>query len=200
MHHSMQNTIFTKLLPWEYDNGDALFSWWKFGRVSCIAHQQGFMPVYMVRANMLMLGQAKAPQSIKHIDTCRIHEETNVTWWQGSGWSHHNDYAHNMTWICTYNKCLEHILMPQGQEHSLLERVDPVTMRVHHKKCTITHTHTQAYIYIYMHHSQSYHIKHIYNQTLPMFQGYNPYAWNVAQARSKKDIGYKERGNPNAML
>ena len=132
MHHSMQNTILTKLLPWEYDNGDAPFSWWKFGRVSCIAHQQGFMPVYMVRANMLMLGQAKAPQSIKHIDTCRIHEETNVTWWQGSGWSHHNDYAHNMTWICTYNKYLEHILY-------------------HKVKSTHPHTHTSIYIYIYIH-------------------------------------------------
>ena len=163
MHHSMQNTILTKLLPWEYDNGDAPFSWWKSDRVSCIAHQQGFMPMYMVRANMLMLGQAKAPQSIKHIDTCCIHEETNVTWWQGLGWSHRNDYAHNMTWICTYNKCLEHILIPQGQEHSP----------------THTHKHIYIYIYIYMHHSQSYHIKHIYNQTLPMFQGYKPYLGNV---------------------
>ena len=38
------------------------------------------MPMYAVHANMLMLGRARAPQSIKHINMCRIHEETNVTW------------------------------------------------------------------------------------------------------------------------
>ena len=49
-------------------------------RVWCvIVHQQGFMPVYMVHANMLMLGLAEAPQSIKHINACCIHGETDVT-------------------------------------------------------------------------------------------------------------------------
>ena len=44
-------------------------------RVWCaMAHWQGFMPTYTVRASMLGLGQARALQSIKHI------EETNVTW------------------------------------------------------------------------------------------------------------------------
>ena len=38
------------------------------------------MPVYTARANMLMVGQARAPQSIKHIDACYIHGETDVTW------------------------------------------------------------------------------------------------------------------------
>ena len=33
-----------------------------------------------------------------------------------------------------------------------------------------------------------------------MFQGYDPYLGNTAQARSKKDKGYKEKGNPNALL
>ena len=53
-------------------------------RIWCaIIYQKGFTPVYMTHANMLVLGQAKAPQSIKHIDACRIHGETNftqVTW------------------------------------------------------------------------------------------------------------------------
>ena len=44
-------------------------------RVWCaMAHWQGFMPTYTVRASMFGLGQARALQSIKHI------EETNVTW------------------------------------------------------------------------------------------------------------------------
>ena len=49
-------------------------------RIWCaMAHWQGFMPVYTMRANMLVLRRAGAPQSIKHIDVCHIHEETNVT-------------------------------------------------------------------------------------------------------------------------
>jgi len=88
-------------------------------------------------------------------DMCPIHGETDVTWWHGSGWSHHGDYAHNMTWICICSKCLEHILMSQGQEHSWLERVTYVAIGVHHTKCMITHTH--AGIYIYIHHAQCYH-------------------------------------------
>ena len=100
-----------------------------------MAHQQGFMPVYMARAKMLMPGWVGALQRIGHIDMCRIHEETDVTWWN---WSRQ---SHRMTWICTYNNCLDHILMSQGPKHSLLERVAHVSTRVHHTKCTITHTH-----------------------------------------------------------
>ena len=33
VRHSTQNTILTKLSPWEYNNRDALFSQWKSGRV-----------------------------------------------------------------------------------------------------------------------------------------------------------------------
>ena len=117
-------------------------------RIWCaMAHQQGFMPMYTVHANMLVLGQAEALQSFKHIDTCHIHGETNVTWWHGLGPSHHSDYAHSMTWICACSKCTEHILMSQGQEHLWLERVTHTATRVHHTKCTITHTHTSIYIH-----------------------------------------------------
>ena len=102
-------------------------------RIWCaMAHLQGFMPIYAAHANMLALVRAEAPQSIKHIDTCHIHGETNVTWWHGSGRSHRCDYAHSMIWICTYNKCLEHILMSQGPKHSWLEKVAHVATRVHH--------------------------------------------------------------------
>ena len=49
-------------------------------RVWCaMTHQQGFTLVYTVRANMLVLGRAGALQSIKHIDVCHIHGETDVT-------------------------------------------------------------------------------------------------------------------------
>ena len=81
----------------------------KFHVWCATAHWQGFTPVYKACAIMLVPRQAKAPQSIKHIDVCHIHGETNVTWWHGSGWSYRNDHAHNITWICTYNNCLEHI-------------------------------------------------------------------------------------------
>ena len=33
VYHSTQNIILTKLSLWEYDNGEAQFSWWKSGRV-----------------------------------------------------------------------------------------------------------------------------------------------------------------------
>ena len=38
------------------------------------------MPIYMAHAKVLMLGKAKDPQHIKHIDACHIHGETNITW------------------------------------------------------------------------------------------------------------------------
>ena len=38
------------------------------------------MTMYMAHANMLVLGRAGAPQSIKHVNTGRIHRETDVTW------------------------------------------------------------------------------------------------------------------------
>ena len=131
----------------------------KFCVWCAMAHRQGFMPMYTMCANMLILWQARASQSIEHIDTCHIHKETVVTWWHGARWSHRGDYAHNMTWICTCNKCLKRILMPQGQEHSWLKRVAHIATKVHHTKSTITHTYACIYIYIYihMHHAQYYH-------------------------------------------
>ena len=91
-----------------YFNGKNPVMFW-----CAMAHQQGFMPMYMARANMLMLGWFEAPQSIKHIDTCCIHGEIDVTWWHGSRRSSCGDYAQSITWIWTYSKCLKHILMPK---------------------------------------------------------------------------------------
>ena len=62
-------------LPHFYDENLTEFRVW-----CSMTHQQGFVPMYTARANVLMLGQARAPQSIKHVDTCRIHRETDVTW------------------------------------------------------------------------------------------------------------------------
>ena len=164
-----------------------------------MAHQQGFTSVYTMCLDMLILWQAKALQSVKHVDACCIHGETNVTWWHGSRQSHHDDHAHNIAWICTYGNRLEHIPTLQGQELSWLERVTHVAMRVHHTKWTITHTCVgiYIYIYIYIHHVQCYHTEQESKQTLPMFQGYGPtryrkcktnipYPGNVAQVRSRK--------------
>ena len=91
--------------------------------------------------------------SVKHVDACCKHGETNVTWWHGSRQSHRDDLAHNIAWICTYDNRLECIPILQGQELSWLERVTHVNTRVHHTKCTITHTHAG------INHAQCYHTK-----------------------------------------
>lgn len=60
-----ENTVMG--MPYFYGENPAEIHVW-----CAIAHRQGFMLVFAERANMLMLGQAKAPQNIKHIDACRI--------------------------------------------------------------------------------------------------------------------------------
>ena len=139
-----------------------------------MVHRQGFMTMYMAHANMLVPGRARAPQSIKHVNTCRIHRETDDTWWHGSGRSNYSDYAHNVTWICTYSNWLKNILISQGPEHSWPKRVAHISTRVHHTKCTITHTHIGIYIYIYIYtHTSCIMLSHRAGkviQTLPTFQ------------------------------
>ena len=78
----------------------------KFCVWCAMAHQQGFSPVYMARISMFILMQAVAHQSVKHVDACHIHGETNVTSWHGSRQSYREDHAHNIAWICTYSSCL----------------------------------------------------------------------------------------------
>ena len=109
------------------------------------AHQQGFLPMYTARANVLVLRWARAPQSTWH-----IHGETDFTWWHESWQSPHGDNTHSMTQICTYSNRLKHILMPQGQEHSWPERMTHVTIRIHHTKCTITRRHTHMHTHTHM--------------------------------------------------
>ena len=65
----------TTEVPYFHGENSAKFCIW-----CAMLHRQGFMHVYTTRANICMLGQAIAPQSSKHIDACRIHGETNVTW------------------------------------------------------------------------------------------------------------------------
>ena len=122
-----------------------------------MTHRQGFMFVYMVHIDMLAPWRAKAPQSVKRVDACCIHEKTNITWWHRSRQSHHDDRAHNMAWICTYDNRLKHIPILLGQELLWLEKVTDVDTKVHHTKCIITHTHAGIYIYTYIHHAQHYH-------------------------------------------
>ena len=93
--------------------------------------------------------EPKPSKVLEYVDTCRIHRETNVTWWHGARQSHHNGCAHNIAWICTYYNYLKRIPIQEGQELLWLERVAHVATRVHHTKCTTTHTHARRYIYIY---------------------------------------------------
>ena len=107
---------------------------WCTGRVSCLCIQ--CMPTWscygepepLKASSILMrITYAGKPMSLR---------------WHGSRQSHHNNHAHNIAWICTYNNCLECIPIQQGQEHSWLERATFIVTRVHHTKCTITHIKT----------------------------------------------------------
>ena len=153
-------------MPYFSDKNLTKFHFW-----CAIAHRQDFMPVYEVRANMLMLGRAGAPQSIKHIDACYIHGETNVTWWHGSRRSHRDDCAHKIAWICTYSNYLGHIPTLQGQKHSRLEMIAHIATRVHHKVHNLPYTRIYGYTYI-MHNAITYSKK--VKQTLPTSQRYSP--------------------------
>ena len=182
----MPNAILTKLSMWEYSNGDAPFSRQKSSRVSHLC-------IWCI-STCSHCDEPKPSKVLEHVDTCHLHMETNVTWWHGSRQSHHDDHAHNIVWICTYDNRLEHIPILQGQELSWLERAAHIAIRVHHTKCTITHTRTSIYIYIYIHtyimHNAITQSKKV-NQTLPMFQGYDPARYR----KCKIDIAIpKERG------
>ena len=88
------------------------------------------------------------PEPLKALSILmRIAYTGKLTWWHGSGWSHHDDCAYNIAWAHTYSKCYVHITILQGQEHSWLERVAHVATRVHNTKCTITPI--QTYINIH---------------------------------------------------
>ena len=113
-------------------------------RIWCtIAHRQGFMPVYTTCAYMLMLRWPGAPQSIKHIDTCRIHGETDVTWWHGLVRSHRGDYDTVWHEYAPTTNALSTYSCHKGQEHSWLEKVAYVAICVH------DHPHTCRHIYIH---------------------------------------------------
>ena len=136
----------------------------------CVGYgSPGFVFVYTTCIYMLASWRTETLQSVKHVDACHIHRETNVTWWHGSRQSHDNDCAHNIVWICTYGNHPEHIPILRGQEFSWLEWVTHVATRVHHTKCTITHT--RAGIYIYIMHNGTTQSGRV-NQTLSIFQGY----------------------------
>ena len=125
-----------------------------------MVHWQGFVPVYTTCVSMFMLRRAEAHQSIKHVDVCCIHGETNVTSWHGSRQTHHDDHAHNVAWICTYSSRLECIPILWGQEH-LWSREGCSPMWVHHTKCMAIFKQASIYIYIYTHtyHAQCKHTK-----------------------------------------
>ena len=155
MHYSMPNAILTKIFnvrmrQWgcpiftaKIQKSFAFNALWRTSEVSsfCVWHLSACSHC----------DEPKPSKVLEHVETCRMHRETNVTWWHGSRQSHYDDRAHCIAWICTYDNCLEHIPILQGQELSWLERVTHVATRVHHTKCTITHTQTTRHIYIYTH-------------------------------------------------
>ena len=150
---------------------------------------------------MFILRQVKALQSIKHVDACRIHGETNVAGWHGSRKTYRNDHAHNIAQICTDSSRLECIPTLQDQEHPWSQEGHSPN---HESPSYKVHNHPQVsryiYIYIFIHTACTMHAWKV-KQTLSMFQEYSPtrygkskqilpYPRNVAQARYKKDKAY----------
>ena len=86
--------------------------------------------------NIFILRRAKDLQSIKKVDTCCIHEETDFTIWHGSRQTHCNDHAHNIAWVCTTAVALSaypYCKVKCTHDH---EKVTLLTMRVHYTKRT----------------------------------------------------------------
>ena len=122
------------------------FSWWKSGKVSRLVHYSapaGFHACVYNMCLLLMLRWPGAPQSIKHIDTCRIHGETDVTWWHGLVRSHCGDYDTVWHEYAPATNVLSTYSCHKGQEHSWLEKVAYVAICVH------DHPHTCRHIYIH---------------------------------------------------
>ena len=108
--------------------------WW--GRVSCLCIW--YVQTYSCQDELEPLKASSILMRIAYIGkliSLRQH---------GSRQSHRDDHAHNISWICTYSNCHEHIPTLQGQEHSWLEMVAYLATRVHHTKCTIRRCHTQG--------------------------------------------------------
>ena len=117
-----------------------------------IVHWQGFTPVYMTRANILVLGWVRALQSFKHIDVSCLHRESDVTqvkWIK----------IITLQWSCTQYSMSMHLQqLPKAHAHITRSRALMTRegcSHIHHTKCTITHI--QAYIYTHIHHAQCYH-------------------------------------------
>ena len=118
-------------------------------RVWCtMAHQQDFMPMYTHVPTCLCWNETKPLKASNLLMRVAYMGKPISFRWQRLRQSHHDDHAHNIAWICTYNNCLECIPTLQGQEHLWLQWVAFLATRVHHTKCTITHI--QAYIDIHI--------------------------------------------------
>ena len=123
-----------------------------------MAHRQSFMLVYTTCANVSMLGQSGAPQSIKHID----------------------QDSHSV-WLCTLYDMNMH-LQQMPRAHTYATRLRALMPRESHSRSHESpsykvhdHPYTHRHIYIHTHTyimhnaiTQSRKIK----QTLPTFQGY----------------------------
>ena len=160
-----------------------------------MTHQQGFTPVYTMRANMLVLGRAGALQSIKHIDVCHIHGEidvTQVTWiktitlqWSCTQYSI-SMHLQQFPWTHTHTTRSRALMTGEGCSHSH----ESPSYKVHDHPHTGIYIYTHAHTYI-MHNAitQSTKVK----QTLPMFQGYS-----LARYRkSKTDIAIPREHSPS---
>ena len=137
-----------------------------------------FAPVYTVRVSIFMLGWVKAYQSIKHVDVCRIHRETNVTSWHGIRQTHCDNDAHNVAWICTLAVTLSTYLHSKVKSTYDHERVAFLTMWIHHTKFMTIFKQASIYTHTHTHNANTQNRK--VNHASPMFQGYGP-------ARYKKD-------------
>ena len=139
----------TKLLMWEYGNGDAPFSRQKSSRVSRLVHYgtlEGFMSVYTARIDVLTPWRVETLQSVK------THWYVLHTW---------GNQCHLMTWVKTITPrwtCIQYSMnmhlrqLPWAHTHTTRSRA--LMTRKGHSRSNKSpsykvqnHPHTQAYIY-----------------------------------------------------
>ena len=159
----------------------------------CVVHRQVFTPVYMAHANMLVLGWVGALQSIKHIDSCCINEETDVnqvTWiktitlrWSCTQYTM-SMHLQQFPWTHTQTTRLRALMTGESPSNSH----ESPSYKVH------DHPHTGIYIYIhtYIMHNTITQSRKV-NQTLPTFQGYSPARYR----KSKIDIAIRSEWGPS---
>ena len=182
MCHSIPNAILTKLLTWEYSNGDVPFSRQKFGRVSrlvCYGAPTAFrICVYGTYRHACIVTSRSL--SKHQACWCVLHTQGNqchlVIWiktitsrWLCTQYSM-NMHLRQSPWAHTYTTRLRALMTREGHSRS-----HESPYKVHNHPCI------SRYRYTYIMHNAITQSKKV-NQTLPTFQGYDPSRYRKCKA------------------